>query len=97
VDSTLVRVRFRSRPPIEVPQEERFFELVRAAFGQRRKSLGNALATAYEGDRALASRVLTAARIAAARRGETLEMEEFAHLARADAKVRERVGMGDPE
>ena len=97
VDSTLVRVRFRSRPPIEVPQEERFFELVRAAFGQRRKSLGNALATAYEGDRALASRVLTAARIAAARRGETLEMEEFAHLARADAKVRERVGLGDPE
>ena len=97
VESTLVRVRFRSRPPIEVPDEERFFELVRAAFGQRRKSLSNALATAYEGDRPLASRVLTAARIAGARRGETLEMEEFAHLARADAKVRERVGMGDAE
>jgi 16S rRNA (adenine1518-N6/adenine1519-N6)-dimethyltransferase len=70
---------------------------VRAAFGQRRKSLSNALATAYEGDRALASRVLTAARIAGARRGETLEMEEFAHLARADAKVRDRVGLDGGE
>ena len=97
VDSTLVRVRFRSRPPVEVPDEERFFELVRAAFGQRRKSLSNALATAYDGDRGLASRVLSAARVAGARRGETLEIEVFALLARADAKVRDRVGMGDAE
>jgi 16S rRNA (adenine1518-N6/adenine1519-N6)-dimethyltransferase len=87
VDSTLVRIRFRTRPPVEVPDEERFFELVRAAFGQRRKTLGNALATAYEGDREMAGRVLKAAAIAGSRRGETLEIDEFAHLARADARV----------
>jgi 16S rRNA (adenine1518-N6/adenine1519-N6)-dimethyltransferase len=71
-----------------VPDEERFFELVRAAFGQRRKTLGNALALAYDGDRDLAARVLEAAHVVAARRGETLEIDEFARLARADAKVR---------
>lgn len=88
VESTLVRLRFRSRPPVDVPDGDRLFELVRAAFGQRRKTLGNALATAYGGDRQLAARVLKAAGIPAARRGETLELDDFAHLARADSKVR---------
>jgi len=88
VESTLLRIRFRTRPPVEVPDEERFFELVRAAFGQRRKTLGNALALAYDGDRDLAARVLEVAHVVAARRGETLEIDEFARLARADAKVR---------
>jgi 16S rRNA (adenine1518-N6/adenine1519-N6)-dimethyltransferase len=87
VESTLVRVRFRSRPPVEVPDEERFFELVRAAFGQRRKTLNNALALAYEGDRERAARVLRLARIPGARRGETLEIDDFARLARADKKI----------
>jgi 16S rRNA (adenine1518-N6/adenine1519-N6)-dimethyltransferase len=95
VESTLVRVRFRSRPPVEVPDETRFFELVRASFGQRRKTIANAVATAYEGERGLAARVLQAARVPGARRGETLDIEEFARLARADAKVRERVGGGE--
>lgn len=87
VESTLVRARFRSRPPVEVPDEERFFELVRASFGQRRKSLGNALATAFEDDRTQAQRILRIAGIAAGRRGETLELDEFARLARAEAKA----------
>ena len=91
VESTLVRVRFRPRPPVEVPDEARFFELVRASFGQRRKTIANALATAFEGERVLVARVLQVARVAGARRGETLDIEEFARLARADAKVRERV------
>ena len=87
VESTLVRARFRTRPPVDVPDEDRLFELVRASFGQRRKSLGNSLATAFEGDRARAQRVLRIAGIAAGRRGETLELEEFAKLARAEAKL----------
>jgi len=97
VESTLVRMRFRSRPPVKVPDEERFFALVRAAFGQRRKSLGNALTTAFDGDKALAGRVLRAAGIAGGRRGETLEIDEFARLARADAKVCGSIDAADLE
>jgi 16S rRNA (adenine1518-N6/adenine1519-N6)-dimethyltransferase len=73
---------------VRVPDEERFFSLVRAAFGQRRKSLGNALAAAFDGDKDFAGRVLRTAAIAAGRRGETLEIGEFAKLARAEVKVR---------
>lgn len=87
VESTLVRARFRTRPPVEVPDEERLFEIVRASFGQRRKSLRNSLATAFEGDKERTLRVLRIAGIAAGRRGETLELEEFAKLARAEAKL----------
>lgn len=87
VESTLVRARFRRRPPVEVPDEDRLFELVRASFGQRRKSIGNALATAFGGDRASAQRLLRIAGIAPGRRGETLELEEFARLARAEEKA----------
>ena len=88
VSSILVRIRFRKQPPVQVPNVERFFALVRASFGQRRKSLGNALATAFDGDKPAAARVLRVAGIAAGRRGETLEIDEFARLARADAKLR---------
>jgi len=97
VESTLVRIRFRSRPPVKVPDEERFFTLVRAAFGQRRKSLRNALATAFDGDKDLAGRVLRTAAIPGGRRGETLDIGEFARLARADAKVLGSIDAADAE
>jgi 16S rRNA (adenine1518-N6/adenine1519-N6)-dimethyltransferase len=87
VESTLVRARFRQRPPVDVPDEERLFELVRASFGQRRKSLGNSLASAFGGDRAAAQRVLRIAGVAPGRRGETLEIDDFARIARAEAKA----------
>ena len=85
VESTLVRVRFRSRPPIEVPDEERFFELVRAAFGQRRKSLANALAAGLAISAERARRQAEAAGIDPGRRAETLSLAEFSRLAAPSA------------
>ncbi|MFR6378992.1 MAG: hypothetical protein ACLUNZ_03325 [Evtepia sp.] len=35
----------RGKPPVEVPDETLFFQVVRAAFAQRRKTLVNALST----------------------------------------------------
>jgi 16S rRNA (adenine1518-N6/adenine1519-N6)-dimethyltransferase len=87
VESRLVRIRFRRRPPVQIPDEKRFFALVRAGFGQRRKTLANALADAFEGDKQMAGRVLKVAGIAPTRRGETLDLDEFGRLARADNKV----------
>ena len=89
VDSTLVRLRFRSEPPVEVPDEERLFTIVRAAFGQRRKTLNNALAELYGGDKARTERLLRAAHIAGNRRGETLDLEDFARIARHEEPYRE--------
>ena len=88
VDSTLVRLRFRAEPPVEVPDEERLFTIVRASFSQRRKTLTNALQELYGGDKQRVERLLRAAHIAGGRRGETLDLEEFARIARHDEPYR---------
>jgi 16S rRNA (adenine1518-N6/adenine1519-N6)-dimethyltransferase len=89
VESTLVRLRFRADPPVDVPDEERLFTIVRAAFSQRRKTLANALQQLYGDDKARVERLLRAAHVAGNRRGETLDLEEFARIARHDEPYRE--------
>ena len=49
VTSSVVRMTPRHMPPIAVQDEKRFFRLVKAAFGQRRKTLLNALAAGLGG------------------------------------------------
>ncbi len=88
VDSTLIRLRFRSEPPVEVPDETRLFTIVRAAFGQRRKTLANALLPLYEHDRGRVARLLRSAHVAGNRRGETLDLEDYARIARHEGPYR---------
>jgi 16S rRNA (adenine1518-N6/adenine1519-N6)-dimethyltransferase len=88
VESMVVRMRFRSVPPVEVPDPDRLFAIVRAAFGQRRKTLANALLPLYDDDRGRVERLLRAAHIPGNRRGETLDLEEFARIARHEAPYR---------
>ncbi len=96
VDSTLVRLRFRESPPVEVPDEDRLFTIVRAAFSQRRKTLANALLALYGQDRDRVARLLRAAHIAGNRRGETLDLEEYARIARHDPPYRAEVESEEP-
>jgi 16S rRNA (adenine1518-N6/adenine1519-N6)-dimethyltransferase len=58
-------------------------ELVRAAFGQRRKMLGNALAHRFHRQRGDVEALLRDRNIDATRRGETLTVDEFIGLAQA--------------
>ena len=83
VDSAIVRLTPHAAPPVAVPDEPLFFAVVRAAFGQRRKALLNALSgdPALGWDRERAAAALAAAGIDPGRRGETLSLEEFARLA----------------
>jgi len=89
VDSELVRLIVRERPPAEVSDERLFFLVVRAAFGKRRKILLNALSSSSElgWGRGEASAALARAEIDAGRRGETLSIDEFARLASAGERV----------
>lgn len=74
---------------VPVRDEARFFHIVRAAFGQRRKTLLNALMRAPASfdlgfgmeDREKVEVLLERAGIAPTRRGETLSLVEFARLA----------------
>jgi len=81
VDSVVVRLEVHRRPPVEVGDRDFFFRVIRAAFGQRRKTLANALRSLV-GTRGPVEEALAAAGIDPSRRGETLSLEEFAGLSR---------------
>ncbi|MGZ3437972.1 MAG: rRNA adenine N-6-methyltransferase family protein, partial [Polyangia bacterium] len=78
-DSAVLRIVPRAQP-LDVG-EQQFSRVVHAAFGQRRKTLRNALSAAFE--MALVDRALGGAGIDGKRRGETLSIVEFAALTRA--------------
>jgi 16S rRNA (adenine1518-N6/adenine1519-N6)-dimethyltransferase len=82
VDSALVRMELLPAPAVEVGDEARLFQTIRAAFGQRRKTLRNALRHAGWSP-AEVEEALAAAGVAGARRGETLSLPEFARISEA--------------
>lgn len=82
VESAVIRLKVRSAPPVAVAEEAFFFEVVQAAFAQRRKTISNNLKSRFfpgEGRERLES-LLAEAGIEPARRAETLSLEEFAKL-----------------
>ncbi len=81
VDSAVIRLDFTAAPKLDLPDEEHYRAVVHAAFGQRRKTLRNALRAIYRDDAVDAA--LAATSIDGVRRGETLNLVEFAALARA--------------
>jgi 16S rRNA (adenine1518-N6/adenine1519-N6)-dimethyltransferase len=80
VDSSVVHLRVRHEPRVVLADERRFHTVVRAAFGQRRKMLANALAAVLGISLETARAATTAAGIDPRRRAETLTIEEFAVL-----------------
>jgi len=84
VDSEVLEIRFHDRHPKALPDESYFFRIVKAAFGQRRKTLKNALAGSELGISAeQATAALQAADIDPKRRAETLSVAEFIELSNA--------------
>ena len=84
VDSVVLTFVPLPTPRFEVADESFFRRVVKAAFGQRRKTLWNCLKTLNLGldDRELAQ-ALAGCGIDGVRRGETLTLEEFIALAEA--------------
>lgn len=79
VDSGLVAFT-RRPPPAGAASRREVFELIDAAFGQRRKTLRAALA-GWAGSSARAERALREAGIDPSARGESLDVADFARLA----------------
>jgi 16S rRNA (adenine1518-N6/adenine1519-N6)-dimethyltransferase len=88
VDSAIMRLRIRREPAVTVREESLFFQVVRAAFEQRRKTLLNSLITVPGLSREAAGAALQRAGISPSRRGETLAVSDFARLADAVAELR---------
>lgn len=85
VDSSILRLVMRDKPPVEVRDEDQFFDIVKASFSQRRKTLLNNLASYWKDrlDKETVHTIIEEAGIDSRRRGETLNMQEFADLANA--------------
>ncbi|TFJ93008.1 16S rRNA (adenine(1518)-N(6)/adenine(1519)-N(6))-dimethyltransferase RsmA [Lentibacillus salicampi] len=83
VDSSVLKLTRRENAPVQVVDESFFFDLVKACFAQRRKTLRNNLIRHFKAslDNQTVSNGLQQAGIDEARRGESLNMEEFAVLA----------------
>ncbi|MEX2586891.1 MAG: 16S rRNA (adenine(1518)-N(6)/adenine(1519)-N(6))-dimethyltransferase RsmA [Actinomycetota bacterium] len=81
VESLLVKL--TRRPPTVAVGDEELMRVVRAAFGQRRKTVRNALASVLEVPVAGVERALERAGLPAGARAESLDLEEFARLTEA--------------
>lgn len=77
VDSAVVRIDILREPRVKVLNEGVFLRVVKAAFGQRRKTLSNALKSLVKGD---IKEIIKKSGIDPAIRGESLTIAEFARL-----------------
>ena len=82
VDSVVIACKVRETPAVDVMEEKMFFRVVKAAFGQRRKTLANALCGGGFPKEQVRD-AMERAGIDPTRRGETLTLEEFGRLADA--------------
>ncbi len=85
VDSSVIRLRVRREPPCAVTDEALLFRLIRTAFGQRRKTLPNALSAVA--DKAVLAEILGGLDIPPTVRAEQLTLPQFAGLANALAAL----------
>ena len=83
VDSAVVVLDIRPRPPAVIEDEQLFFKVVKAGFAQRRKILLNGLFQAFgtKYDKPALTKLLEQCGIPPTVRGETLGIPEFASIA----------------
>jgi 16S rRNA (adenine1518-N6/adenine1519-N6)-dimethyltransferase len=86
VDSSIVKIKCYENKPFAADDEKLLRRVIKAAFGQRRKTLNNAL-KALNLPKDELDKALQRAGIDAARRGETLSVEEFVCLSNAISKI----------
>ncbi|MDO4544627.1 MAG: 16S rRNA (adenine(1518)-N(6)/adenine(1519)-N(6))-dimethyltransferase RsmA [Bacillota bacterium] len=87
VDSAVLKLTPRQKPPVELKDTKAFFACIKAGFGQRRKTLLNSLTGALGLSREQVKEVLGTAGIDPVRRAETLDMKEFAAIANAAVDI----------
>lgn len=82
VASMVVSLEVLPAPSVQVTDERRFFQVVKSAFGQRRKTLVNALSKSpyFSVEKTRAETALAELGLDPAIRGERLSVEQFAQL-----------------
>lgn len=80
VDSMVVRLDVKKELPLEGEAEKRLFRVVKAAFGQRRKTLVNTLSSGLKIEKARAAEAIAEAGLKPTIRAEELSLDEFIRL-----------------
>lgn len=82
VDSAVLKLSVREKPPVEVASRRVLFQVIKASFAQRRKTIFNNLMGSMfsREQRDLLMDILQRAEVDPSRRGETLSIAEFAKL-----------------
>lgn len=82
VGSAVIRLTRHEKPPVDVKDEKLMFQIIRASFNQRRKTLANGLSNFQQlqlGKQQVTD-CITALGVPATIRGEALSLEQFAQL-----------------
>ena len=82
VDSMVIRLDVKDALPLQPEEEKTLFRVVKAAFGQRRKTLPNTLSAGLGISKAEAAEKMAAAGLKPTARAEELSMEQFCRLAK---------------
>ncbi len=82
VDSAIIRINLYKEPRIPSSSLDNFFQLAKAGFSQKRKTLRNALAGGLRISTAETEALLRSAEIDPRRRAETLNLDEWGNLNR---------------
>ena len=88
VDSTVIRLTVRERPAVETSDEQAFFRLIAAAFGQRRKTAANSVSAGLGLPKPLVEQALSELGFSPNVRAETFTLEDFAALSEALQRLR---------
>lgn len=80
VDSAVLKLKVLDKPRVDVKNEKIFFRTIKAAFSQRRKTLLNCLSSNFSFSKDELTEIMESAGIEPSRRGETLDINEFAKL-----------------
>ena len=83
VDSAVIHLRVRQKPPVEVADEAFFFRLIKAAFGQRRKAATNSISAGLSVPKNSVQAALQSLSLPEKLRAEQFTLEQFAELSNA--------------
>ncbi len=80
VDSSVIRLNIRKEPSVEVSDEKFFFKVIKAAFGQRRKTASNSLSSGLGMPKDKVNAAIADAGFEPTVRAESLDMQGLARL-----------------
>ena len=81
VSSEVITLNIRKNPPVNLKDEKKFFQIIKASFMQRRKTLINGLANSGIASKEEIKELLNSLGLPENIRGENLNIEQFAEIA----------------